>query len=276
MFKPEPTRRCTPTWGKKFGYVKKDRVGFSQSSELSEGGGLGVEHITDQYQLILKQMQRRETKRAQAGKQALDPNGLEAAWVFHACAAEAVRSRSRRTPRGRRKKRKTSTASAARRSGAAVIGICGTDAKVDALLDLGFSSALNYKSGTLAADLDAALDGREVTHYFDNVGGEVLDAVLAAALPGSLHGSLHGASAGGEYTVTLIPPRIGWYVVAFLYNGHLVPQTNQSLRPVCPHGQAPLADGTCGCAVGSACDPTRGVLRFCWRAPQVLDQNQCS
>ena len=35
-------------------------------------------------------------------------------------------------------------------------GICGTDAKADALLDLGFSSALNYKSGTLAADLDAA------------------------------------------------------------------------------------------------------------------------
>jgi len=29
---------------------EKDRVGFSQSSELSEGGGLGVEHITDQYQ----------------------------------------------------------------------------------------------------------------------------------------------------------------------------------------------------------------------------------
>ena len=29
---------------------EKDRVGFSHSSEISEGGGLGVEHITDQYQ----------------------------------------------------------------------------------------------------------------------------------------------------------------------------------------------------------------------------------
>ena len=67
----------------------------------------------------------------------------------------------------------------ARRSGAAVVGICGTDAKADALLDLGFSSAVNYQSEALAADLDAALDGREVTHYFDNVGGDLSDLVIS-------------------------------------------------------------------------------------------------
>lgn len=67
----------------------------------------------------------------------------------------------------------------ARRSGAAVVGICGTDAKADALLDLGFSSVVNYRSEALAADLDAALDGREVTHYFDNVGGDLSDLVIS-------------------------------------------------------------------------------------------------
>ena len=67
----------------------------------------------------------------------------------------------------------------ARRSGAAVVGICGTDAKADALLDLGFSSVVNYRSEALAADLDAALYGREVTHYFDNVGGDLSDLVIS-------------------------------------------------------------------------------------------------
>jgi len=42
---------------------EKDRVGFSQSSEISEGGGLGVEHITDQYQPQGKRQESDELER---------------------------------------------------------------------------------------------------------------------------------------------------------------------------------------------------------------------
>ena len=45
--------------------------------------------IRDAYELILKQMGRREQKRASAGRQALDAGNLEIAWVFHACGCDA-------------------------------------------------------------------------------------------------------------------------------------------------------------------------------------------
>jgi NADPH-dependent curcumin reductase CurA len=63
--------------------------------------------------------------------------------------------------------------------GCRVVGVAGSDARIDWLLDeLGFDAALNYKS---AGDLRFALakacpDGIDV--YFDNVGGAVTDAVL--------------------------------------------------------------------------------------------------
>jgi NADPH-dependent curcumin reductase CurA len=67
----------------------------------------------------------------------------------------------------------------ARIRGCRVVGVAGSDAKIDWLLDeLGFDAALNYKS---AGDLRCALartcpDGIDV--YFDNVGGALTDAVL--------------------------------------------------------------------------------------------------
>jgi hypothetical protein len=51
---------------------------------------LAVPDTRDAYDLILKQMVRREDKRRRAGRQALDADRLELAWVFHACAADAV------------------------------------------------------------------------------------------------------------------------------------------------------------------------------------------
>uniref|UniRef100_A0A3B3S853 Prostaglandin reductase 2 n=1 Tax=Paramormyrops kingsleyae TaxID=1676925 RepID=A0A3B3S853_9TELE len=60
-----------------------------------------------------------------------------------------------------------------------VVGICGSDKKCQTLTsELGFSSAVNYRS----ADISAALkehcpDGVDV--YFDNVGGSISDAVIA-------------------------------------------------------------------------------------------------
>jgi NADPH-dependent curcumin reductase CurA len=61
---------------------------------------------------------------------------------------------------------------------ARVIGSAGSDEKVEHLVgDLGFDAAFNYRSGRVSRLLaDAAPDGIDV--YFDNVGGEHLEAAL--------------------------------------------------------------------------------------------------
>lgn len=51
---------------------------------------LHVRDTLDAYELIMKQMTRREDKRRQVGRQSIDASALELKWVFHACAAEAV------------------------------------------------------------------------------------------------------------------------------------------------------------------------------------------
>ncbi len=64
--------------------------------------------------------------------------------------------------------------------GCRVIGSAGSPAKVRFLReDCGFDSAFNYKAGPVAEQLaEAAPDGIDV--YFDNVGGEMLEAALTA------------------------------------------------------------------------------------------------
>ncbi len=60
-----------------------------------------------------------------------------------------------------------------------VIGIAGTDEKCRWVVeDLGFDACIDYKSEDVAARIaELCPDGVDV--YFDNVGGEILDAVLA-------------------------------------------------------------------------------------------------
>jgi NADPH-dependent curcumin reductase CurA len=63
--------------------------------------------------------------------------------------------------------------------GCRVVGIAGTDAKIDFLKkELGFDAAINYRkaSDLSKAVADACPDG--VNIYFDNVGGAISDAVL--------------------------------------------------------------------------------------------------
>ena len=62
--------------------------------------------------------------------------------------------------------------------GAKVVGIAGSDEKIDYLInELGFDAAVNYKKDSFTKDLTNALpDGVDV--YFDNVGGVVSDAVM--------------------------------------------------------------------------------------------------
>lgn len=61
-----------------------------------------------------------------------------------------------------------------------VIGSAGSQEKVDHLLnDLGFDAAFNYKDGKVSSLLrEAAPDGIDV--YFDNVGGEHLEAAIGS------------------------------------------------------------------------------------------------
>lgn len=71
--------------------------------------------------------------------------------------------------------------------GCRVIGSAGTAEKVENLLgECGFDAAFNYKTGPTLDQLNrAAPDGIDV--YFDNVGGESLEAALAAL---RLHGRI--------------------------------------------------------------------------------------
>ncbi len=61
-----------------------------------------------------------------------------------------------------------------------VIGSAGSDEKVSWLVDeLGFDAAFNYKDGTVSSQLrEAAPDGIDV--YFDNVGGDHLEAAIGS------------------------------------------------------------------------------------------------
>ena len=63
--------------------------------------------------------------------------------------------------------------------GCRVVGIAGSDEKTAYLRDeLGFNATINYKSEDVGKALDAACaDGVDI--YFDNVGGEISDAVMA-------------------------------------------------------------------------------------------------
>lgn len=69
----------------------------------------------------------------------------------------------------------------AKRRGCTVIGSAGSDAKVAMLTsELGFDAAFNYRNGPVVKQLMAAApDGIDV--YFDNVGGDHLEAAIFAA-----------------------------------------------------------------------------------------------
>jgi NADPH-dependent curcumin reductase CurA len=64
--------------------------------------------------------------------------------------------------------------------GATVLGIAGSDQKCKMLTDqFGFNSALNYKTSKALRKEIAAACPHGVDVYFDNVGGEITDAVVA-------------------------------------------------------------------------------------------------
>ena len=67
--------------------------------------------------------------------------------------------------------------------GCRVVGSCGSDEKVRHLVeDLGFDSAFNYKTSSIAKELHVALP-KGIDVYFENVGGAHLDAACGQMRP---------------------------------------------------------------------------------------------
>jgi NADPH-dependent curcumin reductase CurA len=84
----------------------------------------------------------------------------------------------------------------ARLKGCRAVGITGSDAKNDFLVDqLGFDAAVNHRSASFGDDLRRACpDGVDV--YFDNVGGATLERALRSM---NLHGRVVCCGAVSQY-----------------------------------------------------------------------------
>ena len=91
----------------------------------------------------------------------------------------------------------------AKLQGCRVVGICGSDEKCMYLVnELGFDAAINYRSQPLDAALESACpDGIDV--IFDNVGGEVLEALLRRI---NLHARIALCGAISQYHSTELTP----------------------------------------------------------------------
>jgi NADPH-dependent curcumin reductase CurA len=68
--------------------------------------------------------------------------------------------------------------------GCRVVGIAGGPEKCAYLMDLGFDAAIDYKSQDVRAALKENCPDR-INVYFDNVGGDILDAVLTRLARGA-------------------------------------------------------------------------------------------
>jgi NADPH-dependent curcumin reductase CurA len=68
--------------------------------------------------------------------------------------------------------------------GAKVLGLAGSDDKVEWLKELGFDDALNYKDKDFFKKFRAATKDL-IDVFFDNVGGDILDMALSRAKPHS-------------------------------------------------------------------------------------------
>ncbi len=85
-----------------------------------------------------------------------------------------------------------------------VTGSAGSPEKVRWLTDeLGFDAAYDYRDGDLAGQLGAALDGRRIDVYFDNVGGDHLEAAIEHMAD---FGRVAACGAISSYDATEPPP----------------------------------------------------------------------
>ena len=93
--------------------------------------------------------------------------------------------------------------------GCRVVGICGSDEKVQWLVDdLGLDGAINYRNDHVASRLKELCPDR-IDVFFDNVGGDILDDVLGQI---AMHGRVVLCGAISIYTAHGRPPGPGNYV----------------------------------------------------------------
>jgi NADPH-dependent curcumin reductase CurA len=83
-----------------------------------------------------------------------------------------------------------------------VIGSAGTPEKVARLLDLGFDAAFNYRDAPVLDQLKAAAGSNGIDVYFDNVGGDHLEAALSVLNAG---GRVAMCGAIAQYNATEPP-----------------------------------------------------------------------
>ena len=102
--------------------------------------------------------------------------------------------------------------------GCRAVGIAGGPEKCRWLTEVaGFDAAVDYKAGRLSADLAAACpDGIDV--YFDNVGGETLDAALGLLAFG---GRVVICGAISQYNATMVPPGPSNYLNLLIKRGRM-------------------------------------------------------
>jgi NADPH-dependent curcumin reductase CurA len=119
----------------------------------------------------------------------------------------------------------------ARAKGMTVIGSAGGPDKVEFVRSLGADACIDYKSGTPLVKALSEVAPKGIDVYFDNVGGEHLDAALALArkdarfaICGMIDGYNSGAPTQLRYIMRLIAMRI--LLKGFIYTDYL-PRNNE-------------------------------------------------
>jgi NADPH-dependent curcumin reductase CurA len=126
-----------------------------------------------------------------------------------------------------------------------VIGSAGSQEKVDRLIELGFDAAFNYHDGPVKDQLKEAAGDAGIDVYFDNVGGEHLEAALSVLNVG---GRVAMCGAIAQYNATEPTPGPHNLMLAIgkqlTLRGFLVGGQRQHAAEFAARMSAWLADGT--------------------------------
>jgi NADPH-dependent curcumin reductase CurA len=129
------------------------------------------------------------------------------------------------------------------RGASRVIGSAGTASKVAWLREIGFDAAFDYHDGPVRTRLkEAAPDGIDV--YFDNVGGEHLEAAISALRP---YGRVAMCGAISAYNATDAPSGPNNLSLAvgkrLTLRGYIVSDHNRRMKDYLPEMSTWLAEG---------------------------------
>jgi NADPH-dependent curcumin reductase CurA len=126
-----------------------------------------------------------------------------------------------------------------------VIGSAGSPAKVARLLELGYDAAFDYHDGPVREQLEKAAGSAGIDVYFDNVGGEHLEAALAVLNVGG-RVAMCGAIAQYNSTEPTPAPRNLMQAIGkqLTLQGFLVGGQRQHAREFAEKMAGWLADGT--------------------------------